>query len=434
MRPGLLGAEIGLTGGAQALNDRPMGLRMQAARPPLLALCSLCMPLSACFGDAAVESASAGGSAGASSTGEASGSTGASSSGGASGTSGDASSTGLTGASDGSTSASTEGETESGSGSTTEGSDPLWDGFVEAREEHLHALAEPIMACIQNVDTGHPAFHGCIDWHSAVHASYSLLALYRLTGEASYLDVVDATLDPEALALELDDVQGGMLPQELPYGYAWFLTLAREREDASGELDLVPLAETIADELRSWLAARSPEQLLAGGLADDYANVSWAALNLYQWAVHSGDDELRVEMEDFAAEVLLDPVFDAMCPLAQEEADADDFFPPCLHRAYALTVILPEGSGAWLDGYLPPTLTLTPIVDPPKAHIAGLNFSRAWGLWALYRATDGVQWRDHYVDHVVTHMEQPAYWAEDYYKHSHWVAQFGVYAIALSYE
>ena len=31
-------------------------------------------------------------------------------------------------------------------------------------------------------------------------------------------------------------------------------------------------------------------------------------------------------------------------------------------------------------------------------------------------------------------MGQPEHWAEDYYSHSHWVPQFGIYAIALSYD
>ncbi|MCA9658141.1 MAG: DUF2891 family protein [Myxococcales bacterium] len=343
-----------------------------------------------------------------------------------------------TSASTGATSSATETGTTTGDGessSTTAVDDPAWDAFVDARASYLEALAAPIVACIQQEDTAHPAFHGCIDWHSAVHASYALLALYRLTGEPSYLELVDATLDPEALAGELADVEGGELPQEIPYGYAWFLTLAREREAASGDLDLVPLAGAIAGQLREWALSRSPQQLLAGGLADDYQNLSWALLNLHRWALHTGDDALRLEMEALAGEVLLDPVFDEMCPLSQEESDADDFFPPCLHRAYALVELLPAADvDAWLAGYLPDDLTLTPIVDPSAAHIAGLNFSRAWGLWALYRQTGDTAWRARYVDHVVTHVEQPAYWAEDYWKYSHWVAQFGVYAIALSYD
>ena len=32
-------------------------------------------------------------------------------------------------------------------------------------------------------DTIHPAFHGCIDWHSACHATWALLAARGLTGD-----------------------------------------------------------------------------------------------------------------------------------------------------------------------------------------------------------------------------------------------------------
>jgi hypothetical protein len=37
-----------------------------------------------------------------------------------------------------------------------------------------------------------------------------------------------------------------------------------------------------------------------------------------------------------------------------------------------------------------------------------------------------------YVEHVVTHLDQPEYWAVDYRAHSHWIPQFGIRAIALT--
>ena len=52
----------------------------------------------------------------------------------------------------------------------------------------------------------------------------------------------------------------------------------------------------------------------------------------------------------------------------------------------------------------------------------------------MWTATGDVRWRQRYIDHVVTHMEQPALWRDDYARHSHWVPQFGVFAIALSFE
>jgi len=139
-------------------------------------------------------------------------------------------------------------------------------------------------------------------------------------------------------------------------------------------------------------------------------------------------------METFVDEQVLDPAFDAACPFSQEEVDADDFFPPCLHRARLLVTVLgPDEQTAWLAGWLPDAPTLTPIDMPPAAHISGLNFSRAWGLWSLYKASDVVAYRDLFLDHMITHLYHPQYWAEDYYKYAHWVAQFGVYAISQTY-
>ena len=71
---------------------------------------------------------------------------------------------------------------------------------------------------------------------------------------------------------------------------------------------------------------------------------------------------------------------------------------------------------------------------PGAFHVAGLNFSRAWGLWALWEASGDTHYRDLYVEHVWRHVAQPSYWAEDYWAHSHWIAQFGVHAIWLSWE
>src|SRR5262249_39981586 len=148
------------------------------------------------------------------------------------------------------------------------------------------ALGEPILACISGPgEASHPAFHGCIDWHSAVHATYALLVLYRLTGKMLYLDAADSVLQPNALAAELQMLQQGATDDELPYGFAWFLALARERKASTGKLDLEPLADAVADGLQDWLAGRTPAQLEAGALADDYDSISWAVLNLWERGV-----------------------------------------------------------------------------------------------------------------------------------------------------
>ena len=316
-------------------------------------------------------------------------------------------------------------------------SDARWQAFVAQRESWLHALSEPILACVGNRDTGHPAFHGCIDWHSAVHATWALHALHRMTGEPAYLQAANAVLDPAGVAGELEDILAGNLPfVELLYGRAWFLLLARERELAldgqPGAMDLRPHAEAIADQLEEVLMGQGADQLSSGVLADDYFNASWALLNLHRWAVHVGDDTRAAWIES----AITDVVMTVECPLVDELTFADDFFPPCLHRALAVLSVLPQAqTEAWLTGELPGQgeFELAPLCEPAPAHVAGLNFSRAWGLWALWEASGDTHYRDLYVEHVWRHVAQPSYWAEDYWAHSHWIAQFGVHAIWLSW-
>ena len=310
--------------------------------------------------------------------------------------------------------------------------DPIWDGFVDERDEHLAALAVPIADCVSRTDTLWPVFSGCYDWHSSVHGNYALHAVTRLTGDPSYRELAEVKLTADGLQQELDNLADGTLdPQELPYGYAWFLALARERERAGAD-DLVPLAEEVADRLEAHLQGLAPMSWDSRVVAAQYRNVSWEILNLWAWAEWTGDAERAAWVVDLVRDELV-PRSD-LCPLTDEPGYVSEFFPPCLHLARTvLTVLPPQEAGDWAAEHVPSDLELLPLVEFPTAHPAGLNFSRAWGLWTLWEATGDLRWRDRYVDHVLTHVEQPEYWADDYLYYAHWVAQFGVYAIALSY-
>ena len=46
----------------------------------------------------------------------------------------------------------------------------------------LNTMADSISAAVERTDTDHPVFHGCIDWHSAVHGHWALLRIARATG------------------------------------------------------------------------------------------------------------------------------------------------------------------------------------------------------------------------------------------------------------
>jgi hypothetical protein len=306
-------------------------------------------------------------------------------------------------------------------------SDLRWLDWLDREDDAVADLAEPVLDCVQRADTSFGAFHGCYDWHSAVHGVYALHAASRLRDDPQYLQVADSVLSPEAIADELATLENSGPLNEIPYGYSWFLRLHEARERA-GRTDLAPLAAVVAEQLSEWIDQLPPDEVADYVLANQYANASWAVVNLHRYASDQGDVALVSRLEDFVR----DSVLPAACPLSQETEETDNFFPPCLHRALVLTEVLPPFErDEWLSEWLPESPVLEPLTEFDSAHSAGLNFSRAWGLAALHGATGDDRYRDLWLDHVQTHIDQPEYWREDYLSHSHWIPQFGILAIDL---
>ena len=305
-----------------------------------------------------------------------------------------------------------------------------WEWFCASRFDYLSALAVPIAEGVTRQDTNHPAFRGCIDWHSCVHGLYALFTVTRLTGEPRWSDLAESLLIPEKLDEELLCIRNGELNAELPYGYAWFLKLAQDRQRFFQKDDLQPIAGELARRLAQWILSLSHDDIMPHAKHRAYGNVSWAVLNVWEWAQWNQEPELAEAVSAFTREQLL-PLDQVLPPSCDHLTD--EFFPAALQRTRAILTILPRHeTGDWLSAYLAEGLSLAPIDRPAFPHSAGLNFSRCWGLWDLFRYTRNPRYRDQYVQHVVTQMNHPEYWREDYKKYGHWVAQFGVYALALS--
>ena len=78
-----------------------------------------------------------------------------------------------------------------------------------------------------------PAFHGCYDWHSAVHGHWLLVRLARQFPDAAFAPAARAalarSLTRENIAGEVAYLQrAGRASFERPYGLAWLLQLAAE--------------------------------------------------------------------------------------------------------------------------------------------------------------------------------------------------------------
>ena len=87
----------------------------------------------------------------------------------------------------------------------------------------------------------HPAFYGCLDWHSSVHGHWMLVRLLRhvLTGLLKARGgrkcdlTLDATLTPANIATEVAYfAQPNRQSFERTYGWAWLLQLSRPSSTA----------------------------------------------------------------------------------------------------------------------------------------------------------------------------------------------------------
>ncbi len=313
-----------------------------------------------------------------------------------------------------------------------EQSSERWKLFCASRIGYVTALAETVEQGFIRRDTEHPAFCGCIDWHSSVHGAYALLVASRLTGEDHWVEVVDAALSFEGLDAELVSLRNEELNHEIPYGFSWFLQLAIERERRWGKTDLVPLATEIASRLEQWIFSLTAGQVISHLKERAYGNLSWALLNLWKWSQWNANQALSEKLLTFTRMWVI--LLDETLPPSYDDL-TDEFFAASLQRTRTILSILPQKESLrWLEVFCPDRHFMKPILAAPTPHSGGLNFSRAWGLWTLFQSTQNLAFRDMYVHHIVTHVNLHEYWREDYRKHAHWVPQFGIYAIALGIE
>jgi hypothetical protein len=269
-------------------------------------------------------------------------------------------------------------------------------------------------------DTAHPAFHGCIDWHSACHATWALLAHRAVTRDRKYEAIVDGILMPAKIDQEGADLAAR--PQfEMPYGRAWFLRLALEDHMVTGSTRLHFVSRDVASSLVGQYRSRVVDPFMR-----EYANPCWALINLLDYATVEGRSDLLTFVQETASQML--SAFDRLPDVSEEERWPDfmavtPMFCELSVRAGAI------GIDALRDRVGPRLLDLRPITHPQKAHHYALNFSRGWALLALAQAGGGEDLLAHALDHIETNLCRPSWWRGDYRSVAHWVPQFGIFAL-----
>lgn len=313
----------------------------------------------------------------------------------------------------------------------------IGDGAAEPRGDDakralLDRLVEVVQKGIAREDTRHPVFHGCYDWHSAVHGHWAVLRAARVTGaHADAAEAVDRSLATPGLDAEARDLAAR--PEfEMPYGRAWFLRLASEFERWSRDRArkdperLRPMARAVAASLEEHLARREP-----GPGTREYESDSWALAQLHAWYAFVGDEERRSRVERTVRERFLREVPGLTFGLDRERTD---FFSPFGNWAYLVATTQPaETLAQFLASHPVAAPDLEPVAPTGRAaHHLGTNWSRAWALKALAARAPAAQrkrFADAYEAHVRAGARDHDRFVGDYAAYDHWVPQFAIYAL-----
>jgi hypothetical protein len=295
--------------------------------------------------------------------------------------------------------------------------EPALQSLTDRKAAIAAELAAQVAFCSSRRDTDHFAFKGCIDWHSAVHGAWALIAFERATGDRRHSALVASILDKDAIAREREYLR--RRPSfELPYGRAWFLRLAIDHHALTSSVELRDMADETAASLRDYL--RSGVERASGS----YDSASWALINLFDYAKHRGHGELQAEVTGLIKDQIV--TANPRCPLSLE---LGNFMAICTNwGALAARVLDQDEYGKWIARFIEINGLPSPIT-PRGAHSFGLNFSRAWGLWDMYAKSQRPDVADAYVKHFERGYLPPANWSGDYRAVGHWVAQFGMYAL-----
>jgi hypothetical protein len=289
-----------------------------------------------------------------------------------------------------------------------------------------------------------PAFYGCFDWHSAVHAHWMLARLARLFPEVPFAGparrALTQSLTIENLKREAEYMQSDVRASfERPYGLAWLLQLAAElanwNDPAARQWSsaLQPAVDAAVYRLETWLPKLS-HPVRSG----EHSQSAFSLALILDFARAAGRPEFNQLLDTTIRRFYLQ---DRDGPLAYEPS-GEDFLSPCLAEADLVRRILngPEFS-SWLDAFLPsiprdgavwlkPAHSLDPT-DGKLGHLDGLNLSRAWMLNGMIRSLPPGDRRIPSLQKTVEEHARVGLAAvtSQRYEGAHWLGTFAVYLL-----
>ena len=285
----------------------------------------------------------------------------------------------------------------------------------------------------------HPAFYGCFDWHSAVHGHWSLVKLLKEFPDLDKHEIIREKLlqniSEDNILKEVEYFHGEHNKSyERTYGWAWLLKLAEELhtwdDPMARELEsnLSPLTDLIVERLIEFLP-----KLLYPIRVGEHANTAFGLSFCWDFARALDNNVLQSAIENRARDYFLN---DIDCPLNWEPSGFD-FLSPCLEEIDLMRRVLKEEEFKdWIMAFAPEMLSSDFILDVGEVsdrsdgklvHLDGLNFSRAWVLYALAKQYPEY---DHLLDIANEHFNYSfPNLVGDSYEGGHWLGSFALYAI-----
>ena len=289
----------------------------------------------------------------------------------------------------------------------------------------------------------HPAFYGCFDWHSSVHAHWSMVSLLKqfpnLERNEAIRETLKNSLSAENIQAEINYFQREQSGSyERTYGWAWLLKLAEELktwQDPLGEelsQNLQPLTDLIVKKYIEFLP-----KLNYPIRVGEHTNTAFGLSFAYDYAETTGHQELLELVKKRAQDFYLK---DDNCPVAWEPSGFD-FLSPCLAEVDIMRRVLPKNAfSLWIDDFMPQLKTddfemevgeVSDRTDGKLVHLDGLNFSRAWVLYGL--ANEYPEMFGHLIPLANDHVSYSSpNVVGDSYEGSHWLGTFVIYALKES--
>lgn len=289
----------------------------------------------------------------------------------------------------------------------------------------------------------HPAFFGCLDWHSSVHGHWLLVRILKtypdIANRDSIVNLLESSFQAEKIKEEAEYFgkykDSGTF--ERTYGWAWLLKLDEELKTWNNPLGekwhqtLQPLTATIVKLWKNYL----PKQTYPNRTGV-HPNTAFGLCFALDWARCNNDTAfehaiVKRSMAFYANNHHMP---------AYLEPDGSDFFSPSLEAADLMSRIYSRKKFTqWFSNYYD-TESLNHLLELPVVsdrsdfqivHLDGLAFSRAWCLKSiaskLYQQPEKAkllqQKADSFIEKSIPNI------SIDNYGGSHWLASFAFYAL-----